>query len=67
MGNKDMPCFQNDIETIRSLKERLFPDGKIKMNETEAGKYIDSLIFQSYGNWRTNVYDKMQKVCQGIL
>ncbi len=66
MGNKDMPCFQNGEETVRTLKERFFPTGK-RMNETEAGKFIDLLITESYGNWRTIVYDKMKYICQGIV
>jgi len=33
------------------------------MNETEAAQFVDLLIKQSYGNWRTIVYDKMQYCC----
>lgn len=40
MGQKDLPCFYEGEETIRMLKERFFPTGRI-MNETEAAKFID--------------------------
>lgn len=66
MGAKDLPCFKEGEQTVRALKERFFPTGK-RMNETEAGQFIDSLIVDSYGNWRTRVYDKIQFCCQGIL
>ena len=58
MGAKDLPCFQMGEETIRTLKDRFFPSGK-RMNESEAGKFIDILITESYGNWRTIMYDKI--------
>jgi len=58
MGSKDLPCFSMGEETIRTLKERFFPTNK-RMNEGEAGELIDLLITQSYGNWRTIMYDKI--------
>lgn len=58
MGAKDLPCFQDGEYTIKTLKDRFFPTGK-RMNELEAAKFIDELITESYGNWRTMVYDKI--------
>ena len=66
MGSKDLPCFQEGEETIRTLKERFFPTNR-RMNEAEAGQFIDLLITESYGNWRTIMYDKIQYCCQGIV
>jgi phosphatidylinositol kinase/protein kinase (PI-3 family) len=66
MGAKDLPCFKDGELTVKTLKERFFPTGK-RMNETESGIFIDSLIEESYGNWRTRVYDKIQFCCQGIV
>jgi hypothetical protein len=45
-------------DTVRLLKERLFPTKKI-MNETEAAIFVDKLIRDSYDNWRTAVYDRI--------
>jgi len=35
MGAKDLPCFVDGENTVKTLKERFFPTGR-KMNETEA-------------------------------
>ena len=40
MGQKDLPCFEDGENTVRSLKERFFPTGR-RMNETEAAQFID--------------------------
>lgn len=66
MGSKDLPCFKDGELTVKTLKERFFPTGK-RMNEAEAGLFVDVLITESYGNWRTIVYDKIQYCCQGIV
>ena len=66
LGQNDLPCFTEGETTIKSLKERLFPTGKI-MNETEAAHFTDYLIKESFGNWRTAVYDRIQYCCQGIV
>ena len=58
MGAKDLSCFRDGETTVKTLKERFFPTGK-RMSEAEAGKFIDLLITESYGNWRTIVYDKI--------
>jgi len=57
LGQKDLPCFKDGENTVRTLKDRCFPTKK-KMSEIEAAKFIDSLIKQSYGNWRTQAYDR---------
>ena len=66
LGSKDLPCFKDGENTLKTLKERFFPTGK-RMNESEAGKFVDVLITESYGNWRTIMYDKVQRCCQGIV
>ena len=35
MGAKDLHCFEEGENTVKTLKERFFPTGK-RMNETEA-------------------------------
>mmetsp|Transcript_15279 Transcript_15279/g.14843 ORF Transcript_15279/g.14843 Transcript_15279/m.14843 type:complete len:215 (-) Transcript_15279:32-676(-) len=66
LGQQDLPCFQGDQATMKELKERFFPTKK-KMSEGEAAKFIDSLVLQAYGNWRTVAYDRFQYCCQGIV
>jgi len=66
LGQKDLKCFAGGEETIRELKDRLFPTKK-KMNDKEAGLFVDYLIKESFDNWRTIFYDRMQKCCQGIV
>lgn len=43
LGQKDLPCFKDGENTVRTLKERCFPTGK-RMNETEAAQFVESLI-----------------------
>lgn len=66
LGQKDLPCFQDGEQTVSKLKERFFPTKKM-MTETEAKRYTEDLILQSENNWRTNLYDKVQYCCQGIV
>ena len=68
MGQHDLPCFVEGEKMIKDLKNRFFPLGTgKKMSELECARFVDSLIDQSYDNWRTNAYDKFQYCCQGIL
>jgi phosphatidylinositol kinase/protein kinase (PI-3 family) len=55
---KDLPCFVDGEDTIVQMKQRFFPFGK-KMNEHEAGEFTMQLIKESYGNWRTYMYDQL--------
>jgi hypothetical protein len=48
------------------MKERFFPTHKM-MSEAEAKRFTEDLILQSENNWRTNMYDKVQNCCQGIV
>lgn len=66
LGQKDMPCFKDGDQSVATLKERLFPSHKM-MTEIEAKRYTEELILQSENNWRTNMYDKVQYCCQGIV
>jgi len=66
LGQKDLPCFIEGENTVRAMKERFFPNGK-KMSEIEAAQFVELLIKESYGNWRTIVYDGIQYCCQGIV
>ena len=66
LGQKDLPCFQDGEATVSKMKERFFPTHKM-MTEAEAKRYTEDLILQSENNWRTNMYDKVQNCCQGIV
>ncbi len=65
LGQSDLPCFYEGEDTLRTMKERFFPTGRV-MNETECANFIEMLIKESYGNWRTRMYDQVQYCCQGI-
>mmetsp|Transcript_10421 Transcript_10421/g.17491 ORF Transcript_10421/g.17491 Transcript_10421/m.17491 type:complete len:192 (+) Transcript_10421:463-1038(+) len=56
LGQNDLPCFKGGELTIRDLKERFFPIGR-KFTENECQRFVDSLIHESYENWRTRCYD----------
>eukprot|EP00347_Sterkiella_histriomuscorum_P015790 403355671 len=63
----DLPCFRYGAQfAIDELRSRLYPLTK-KMSKGEVAQHIDQLIFQSYDNWGTNVYDRWQYCCQGIF
>lgn len=76
MGLSDLPCFILGEDLIGALKNRILPpiehhsnskSGHRLMNELEATRFVDTLIQNSYDNWRTRAYDKFQYCCQGIL
>jgi len=56
MGQNDLPCFKGGEQTLRDLKDRFFPSGR-KFNSIESYRFIDSIIQESYENWRTRCYD----------
>lgn len=66
LGQNDLPCFKGGEQTIRDLKDRFFPTGKM-FNSVEAQRFVDNIVFESYENWRTRCYDNFQYVCQGIV
>ena len=43
MGQKDLPCFAEGEETVRIMKENLYPEGK-RLSSKESLKYTDWLI-----------------------
>ena len=56
MGQNDLPCFKGGEQTIKDLKDRFFPTGKLFSN-IECQNFIDGLVIESYNNWRTRCYD----------
>ena len=62
---KNLDCFEKGQEAIDSLKMRLNP--KENMNKKDMFKFVDELIRQSVGNWRTKWYDMFQYYVQGIF
>ena len=63
-GSK-MPCFDNKniSDIFYKFKERFYCDKK----DEDFIKIVDNLINWSYDNFRTNQYDKYQKLTNGIL
>ena len=67
MGQSDLKCFEEGQQKVlKDLKERFFPRGRT-MNREQIEQFVEKLIDDSVDNWRTNVYDKIQYCCQGIL
>lgn len=66
MGQHDLPCFKGGEQTIVELKARFFPTGK-RFNNKQCMEFIDTLIEQSFDNWRTRCYDQFQYCVQGIV
>ena len=62
---KQLECFEKGQESINSLKQRLNP--KENMGKFDAIKHVDSLIKDSFDNWRTKWYDIFQYYMQGIF
>jgi len=56
MGQNDLTCFKSGEQTIKDLKDRFFPSGR-KFSQTECQRFVDSLVADSYENWRTRCYD----------
>eukprot|EP01135_Chromosphaera_perkinsii_P004556 Nk52_evm26s288 gene=Nk52_evmTU26s288 len=61
MEQSGLPCFRTD-QAIKKLTLRFQPD----KTEREAVKFITKVIKDSYLNFRTAWYDKIQKYQQGI-
>ena len=65
-GHKNsLPCFEKGDSTITELKNRFFPESKMKASDYLS--HVDFLISQSINNWRTKWYDKYQYWFQGIF
>lgn len=61
---KNLPCFEGKQEAIDELKRRLLPDKNMKSKEMNT--FVETLIYESYDNWRTKFYDYFQYKSQGI-
>ena len=61
-AQSDLSCFKGGTkEAVNELKERLCPLGvDRKLNKADCERYINQLIFESDGNWRTQMYDGFQ-------
>jgi len=58
MGQNDLPCFKGGQQTLKDLKDRFYPTGRI-FTSNEAQRFVDQLIADSFNNWRTNCYDQV--------
>lgn len=60
MGQHDLPCFVGGLDQIiRDIKARLFPTDRI-LSKQRSREFIDNLVNQSFDNWRTVMYDRIQ-------
>jgi len=57
-----MPCFAAMQQTVDALKERF----ALGLTEDECVEYVENLINQSMGNWRTRYYETFQWYTNGI-
>jgi phosphatidylinositol kinase/protein kinase (PI-3 family) len=63
-GNPDIPGFRGGPDAVMDgLHARFLPGA----SKRAAARHVHSLIDQSYGSWRTSLYDKYQRCCEGIL
>jgi len=62
-GNSSMACFQLGEATITALRERF----ALTLSEEDTLKFVDALVAESLGNWRTDAYDNFQYFHNGIL
>jgi len=58
-----MACFQLGEATITTLKERF----ALSLSEEDTLQFVDGLVDESLGNWRTDAYDNFQYFSNGIL
>jgi phosphatidylinositol kinase/protein kinase (PI-3 family) len=62
-GNEQLACFNNDPQEVtEQLRQRFFPH----MNDHAAEQAVQQLVDESLDHWTTNVYDKYQRLWQGI-
>ena len=68
-AQSDLSCFKGGTKVaVDELKERLCPNGvDKKLSKADCEHYIDQLIQESDGNWRTQMYDGFQYCVQGIF
>ena len=62
---KNLDCFEKGQEAIDLLKNRLNP--RDNMSKKDMYIFVDDLIRQSVGNWRTKWYDLFQYYVQLIF
>lgn len=61
MQGAKLPCFAGP-QTVEALKERF----ALGLTEDECVEYVENLINQSIGNWRTRYYETFQYYTNGI-
>ena len=63
-GNEDLPCFRGrPDDAIHGLRERF----RLDLSDRACKEYVHSLIDESLENWRTNWYDRYQRLCVGVF
>ena len=69
--HEDLPCFAGKSQSIKDLKDRIFPvfgkyQGPRVFTKGEATMFIDNLIAKANNSWSARAYDYYQYCCQGI-
>lgn len=61
-GHK-MGCFSRKEQTVKELKDRF----RLDLDDANAIAFVNNLIRESAGNWRTDAYDSYQYFVNDIL
>jgi hypothetical protein len=61
-GRKVIPCLKGGQTMIDELVDRF----KLDLDETQCKRYVNGLIENARGNWRTVVYDHYQLILNNI-
>jgi len=63
-SGEDLQCFRGQPErAIEELRQRF----RLDLTDRACKQYVDGLIDESAGSWRTGFYDAYQRVCVGVL
>lgn len=63
-GNEELECFRGrPDDAIQQLRDRFC----LNLNDRACREYVNSLVDDSVGNWRTDWYDRYQKYFVGVL
>ena len=63
-GNEDLACFAARPEqAVEELRARF----RLDLSDRACWEYVNSLIDESCGNWRTAAYDHYQRCFVGVM
>lgn len=63
-GNEDLDCFRGrPHDAIEEMQQRF----RLDLNDRACQEYVNTLIDNSVGNWRTTCYDRYQRWFTGVM